>query len=99
MKLKSYLRKKKGFIDKFDVLYIHTNELQCIGTEKTEKDLSRIFSDKNLHRVTRCCWDLLLSKEELNCEIKGVPFAHISALPFHHGTKVLNIVIKKEYEE
>jgi hypothetical protein len=98
MKLKSYLKKNKNLIDKFDELYIHTNKLHYNGTENTEEDLTRIFLDKNIHRMARCCWDLVLSKEELECKIIGVPLAHISSLPFHHGTKVLNIVIKKEEE-
>lgn len=98
MKLKSYLKKNKDFIDNFNVLFIHTNKLHCNGTENTEEDLNRIFSDNNIHRVPVCVhnWDIVLSKEELNCEVTGVPLAHISSLPFHHGTKVLNIVIKKE---
>lgn len=98
MKLKSYLKKNEYLVSRFDELYIHTNKLHCYGTEKTEEDLHRIFSDKNIHRMARCCWDLVLSKEELDCEIIGVPLACISSLPFHHGEKVLNIVIKKEIE-
>lgn len=96
MKLKSYLKKNKDFIDNYNMLYIHTNKLHCTGTENTEEDLDRIFKDTNINRVSVNCWDLLLSKEELDCEIIGVPLAHISALPFHHGTSVLNIIIKKE---
>lgn len=98
MKLKSYLKKNEYLVSRFDELYIHTNKLHCNGTEKTEEDLHRIFSDKNIHRMARCCWDLKLSKEELDCEIIGVPLANICALPFHHGIKILNIVIKKEEE-
>ena len=100
MKLKSYLKKNEDFINNFGVLYIHTNKLHCNGTEDTMEDLHRIFDDyANIHRVTRSCWDLQLSKEELNCEVIGVPLAHVCALPFHHGIKVLNIVIKKETEQ
>lgn len=98
MKLKSYLKKNEDFINNFGVLYIHTNKLHCNGTETTYEDLQKIFYDKNIRRVTRSCWDLQLSKEELNCEVIGVPLAHVCALPFHHGTKVLNIIIKKETE-
>jgi len=98
MKLKSYLRKNKDLIDKFNELYIHTNKLHYNGTEETVEDLHRVFSDKNIHRMAICCWDLVLSKEELDSEIIGVPLACISSLPFHHGEKVLNIVIKKEEE-
>lgn len=98
MKLKNYLKKNKNLIDKFDRLYIHTNKLHCNGTENTEEDLHRIFSNKNIHRVARCCWDLKLSREELECKIIGVPLACISALPFHHSEKILNIVIEKEEE-
>lgn len=96
MKLKSYLRKNENFINKFGVLYIHTNKLRCNGTETSDEDWHRIFNDRNIHRVTRSCWDLQLSKEELNCEVIDIPLAHICALPFHHGIRVLNIVIKKE---
>ena len=98
MKLKSYLKRNEYLVSRFDELYIHTNKLHCNGTENTEEDLSRIFRDKNIHRVARCCWDLKLSKEELDSEIIGVPLAHLSSLPFHHGEKILNIVIKKEEE-
>lgn len=98
MKLKSYLKKNKDLIDNFNVLFVHNNKLRCTGLEKTEEDLHRIFDDRNIHRVPVCRrdWDVVLSKEELNYEVVGVPLAHISSLPFHHGTKVLNIVIKKE---
>lgn len=99
MKLKSYLRKNKKLIDNFNVLFVHTNKLHCTGLEDTVEDLDRIFSDRNINRVPVCSWDLVLTKEELDCEVVGVPLAHISALPFHHGTKVLNIVIKKEEEK
>jgi hypothetical protein len=98
MKLKSYLKKKENFINTFDELWIHKNELRVTGTETTEEDLTRIYSDKNIHMVSVACWDLLLSEEELNGEIIAIPLADISALPFHHGTKVLNIVIEKETE-
>ena len=94
MKLKNYLKKKENFIDTFDELYIHKDELRVTGTENTEEDLTRIYSDKNIHIVSTACWDLLLSEEELNGEIIDIPLADISALPFHHGRKILNIVIK-----
>ena len=100
MKLKSYLRKNKDLISNFNVLFIHTNKLRCNGTENTDEDLDKIFSDKNITRVPVCRgnWDVVLSKEGLNYEVIGVPLAHICSLPFHHGTKVLNIVVKKEEE-
>lgn len=94
MKLKNYLKKKEDFINTFDELWIHKNELRVTGTENTEEELHRIYSNKNIHMVSVACWDLLLSKEELNCEVIDIPLANVCALPFHHGRKILNIVIK-----